>query len=158
MDMLFSEKLYALRKASNMTQITLAEKLNVSRQAVSRWEQGTAMPDIDNLLAMSDLFGVSVDELLRDQPAQAQNTETEAEASSTDEGDLAFNRLVNWIRLDVYLAAIGLAFHINAAILGYIVGKELAYFSWIGIALLALSALLAVILFFAFRVFKKKYD
>lgn len=61
----FYEKLYALRKEANMTQSNLAEKLNVSRQAVSRWEMGTAMPDIDNLIRMSDLFGVSLDDLLK---------------------------------------------------------------------------------------------
>lgn len=64
--MKFHEKLYTLRKNAGMTQSDLAEKLNVSRQAVSRWEMGTAMPEIENLVAMSDLFGVTLDELLRD--------------------------------------------------------------------------------------------
>lgn len=63
--MKFHEKLYTLRKGADMTQTDLAEKLNVSRQAVSRWEMGSAMPDIDNLIAMSDLFGVSLDDLLK---------------------------------------------------------------------------------------------
>lgn len=64
--MRFHEKLYELRKSAGMTQNDLAEKLNVSRQAVSRWEMGTAMPDVENLIAISDLFGVTLDELLRD--------------------------------------------------------------------------------------------
>lgn len=64
--MKFHEKLYALRKAAGMTQNDLAEKLNVSRQAVSRWEMGTAMPDVENLIVISDLFGVTLDELLKD--------------------------------------------------------------------------------------------
>ena len=59
--MKFHEKLYTLRKNAAMTQNDLAEKLNVSRQAVSRWEMGTAMPEIDNLIAMSDVFGVAYD-------------------------------------------------------------------------------------------------
>ncbi|MBQ7800710.1 MAG: helix-turn-helix transcriptional regulator [Oscillospiraceae bacterium] len=63
--MKFHEKLYTLRKAAGMTQTDLAEQLNVSRQAVSRWEQGTAMPDVENLIAMSDLFGVTLDDLLK---------------------------------------------------------------------------------------------
>lgn len=62
----FYEKLYELRKAAGMTQNDLAEKLNVSRQAVSRWEMGTAMPDVENLITISDLFGVTLDELLKD--------------------------------------------------------------------------------------------
>ena len=62
-----SEKLLALRKARTMSQEELAERLDVSRQAISRWEQGTAMPDAANLLQLSRLFGVSVDYLLNDE-------------------------------------------------------------------------------------------
>lgn len=68
MTMKFHEKLFVLRKAAAMTQNDLAEKLNVSRQAVSRWEMGTAMPDVENLIAISDLFSVTLDELLREGP------------------------------------------------------------------------------------------
>ena len=67
--MKFHEKLYTLRKEADMTQTDLAEKLNVSRQAVSRWEMGTAMPDIDNLIAISDLFNVTLDDLLKNKEA-----------------------------------------------------------------------------------------
>lgn len=63
--MKFNEKLYTLRRTANMTQTELAEKLNVSRQAVSRWEMGTAKPEVDTIIALSDLFGVSLDELLK---------------------------------------------------------------------------------------------
>lgn len=68
--MKFHEKLYALRKQSGMTQQDLAEKLNVSRQAVSRWEMGTAMPEIENLVAISDCLGVSLDDLLREKESE----------------------------------------------------------------------------------------
>lgn len=64
--MAFHEKLYGLRKQAGMTQSDLAEKLNVSRQAVSRWEMGTAKPEVNTLIAVSDLFDVSLDYLLRD--------------------------------------------------------------------------------------------
>lgn len=68
--MQFSQKLLELRKKRGFSQEDLAEKLNVSRQAISRWEMGSAMPDSHNLLKISDLFGVSIDSLLReeDQP------------------------------------------------------------------------------------------
>ncbi len=65
--MKFHEKLYTLRKAANMTQSDLAEKLDVSRQAVSRWEMGTAKPEVDTLISISDLFGVTLDDLLKNQ-------------------------------------------------------------------------------------------
>lgn len=63
--MKFNEKLYTLRKAANITQTELAERLNVSRQAVSRWEMGTAKPEVDTIIAISDIFGVTLDELLK---------------------------------------------------------------------------------------------
>lgn len=59
-------KLTTLRKQSGLTQLDLAEKLNVSRQAISRWEVGTALPNTDNLKFLSELYGVSVDYLLND--------------------------------------------------------------------------------------------
>lgn len=59
-------KLTSLRKKNGLTQLDLAEKLGVSRQAVSRWEVGSAVPTIDNLKALSSLYSVSVDYLLRD--------------------------------------------------------------------------------------------
>ena len=65
--MKFEEKLMALRKKNGMSQEDLAEQLGVSRQAVSRWELGATLPDAPNLLKLSDIFGVTVDYLLRDE-------------------------------------------------------------------------------------------
>lgn len=65
--MVFSEKLQLLRKNKGLTQEELAEKLDVSRQAVAKWEAGQAFPDVFNLIRISDLMNVSVDYLVRDQ-------------------------------------------------------------------------------------------
>lgn len=65
--MTLSEKLLALRKKSGMSQEELAAKAGVSRQSVSRWEMGTALPDAQNLLELSRIFRVSADFLLRDE-------------------------------------------------------------------------------------------
>ena len=65
--MKFEEKLMALRKRNGMSQEELADQLGVSRQAVSRWELGSTLPDAPNLLKLSDLFGVSIDYLLHDE-------------------------------------------------------------------------------------------
>ena len=62
--MTFGEKLLELRKQNNFSQEELAEKLGVSRQAVSRWESGETMPDSPNLLQISKIFSVSADYLL----------------------------------------------------------------------------------------------
>ena len=64
--MALPEKLYTLRKKSGLSQEQLAEALNVSRQAISKWEGGSAMPESDKLLALSNYFGVSLDYLLKD--------------------------------------------------------------------------------------------
>lgn len=60
-----SEKILSLRKAHDLTQEQLAEKLDVSRQSVSKWESGQAMPEVDKLTALSDVFHVTTDYLLK---------------------------------------------------------------------------------------------
>lgn len=62
--MTFAEKLKMIRKQAGMSQEQLAEKLNVSRQAVTKWETDGGIPDIENMMALSDLFDISIDELL----------------------------------------------------------------------------------------------
>lgn len=59
-----SEKILTLRRARGLSQEALAEQIHVSRQAVSRWENGTALPDASNILQLSKLFAVSADYLL----------------------------------------------------------------------------------------------
>ena len=64
--MKFCDKLQKIRKENNITQEQLADKLNVSRQAVSKWESETAYPDTEKLIQISKLFKVSLDELIND--------------------------------------------------------------------------------------------
>lgn len=64
--MLFNEKLKMLRKGSNYTQEELAEKLNVSRQAITKWESGDGTPDIENLKQISILFNTTIDDLIKE--------------------------------------------------------------------------------------------
>ena len=60
----FGERLARLRKENNLTQSDIADKLNVTSQAVSKWENNLANPDIDALVKLSKLFNITVDELL----------------------------------------------------------------------------------------------
>lgn len=64
--MTMGEKILSMRKARGWSQEELAERIGVSRQAVSRWESDSAKPDADKIVAICDLFGVSADYLLRD--------------------------------------------------------------------------------------------
>ena len=61
------EKLVALRKEKGLTQLVVAEKLNVSRQAISRWESGTALPSTDNLRCLGALYEVPIDYLVNEE-------------------------------------------------------------------------------------------
>ncbi len=65
--MIFPEKLQILRKSKGYTQEKLSEKLNVSRQAIAKWESGQSYPDIVNLIQISNLMNVTVDFLVKDQ-------------------------------------------------------------------------------------------
>ena len=65
--MKLSEKIMILRKQKGWSQEELAEKLEVSRQAVSKWESGQASPDIEKILKISQLFEVSTDVLLKEE-------------------------------------------------------------------------------------------
>ena len=62
--MTFAEKLRTIRKQAGMSQENLAEKLGVSRQAITKWETEMGIPDIENIMAISTLFDISIDELL----------------------------------------------------------------------------------------------
>lgn len=75
--MILAEKVMALRKKNGWSQEELAEKLNISRQSVSKWESGGSIPDIDRIIAMSGLFGVSTDYLLKDDLEKELPSETE---------------------------------------------------------------------------------
>lgn len=67
-----------LRKANSLSQEELAEKLNVSRQAISKWERGEAYPDIENLIAISELFHVTLDDLVNGTINETEEKVTEA--------------------------------------------------------------------------------
>lgn len=73
--MIFADKLITLRKKAGWSQEELAEKLNVTRQSVSKWEGAQSVPDIDKILQLSCLFGVTSDYLLKDEQAEPEYTE-----------------------------------------------------------------------------------
>lgn len=64
MNQQIGEKLYQQRKAAGFSQEELAEKIGVSRQAVSKWERGESSPDTENLIALAQLYEISIDELI----------------------------------------------------------------------------------------------
>lgn len=80
----FSQKLIGLRRRGGLSQEQLADRLGVTRQSVSKWESGAALPELGKIVALSELFGVSVDYLVKDyleEPGPSANS-TEAAAST----------------------------------------------------------------------------
>ena len=80
-----ANRLYELRKKNNLSQEELAEKLGVSRQAVSKWERSEASPDTDNLIALAKIYGLSLDELIYGEKSEEANENTTNDQSSCDE-------------------------------------------------------------------------
>lgn len=101
--MTFGERLQALRQRSGMSQDQLAERLGVSRQAVSRWERDETMPETDKVITMADLFGVTTDDLLRPRPEETEQKAQMPPREKTDwmERFLAFAKrkwyLLGWV-------------------------------------------------------------
>lgn len=79
--MIFADKLIRLRKQSGWSQEELAEQMNVTRQSVSKWEGAQAVPDLEKILRLSQLFGVSTDYLLKDEIETAEPAAGAAEDS-----------------------------------------------------------------------------
>ncbi len=82
-----ADRLTALRRERGMSQEELAEKLHVSRQAVSKWERAEASPDTDNLIALAELYQISLDSLLRPAEQQPEAQQPEPRPSVGDEID-----------------------------------------------------------------------
>lgn len=89
MNIEIANRLVNLRKANNLSQEALAEKLGISRQAVSKWERAEASPDTDNLILLARLYGVSLDELLKteDEIPRPEMDGVEKESASTGESE-----------------------------------------------------------------------
>ncbi|WP_277259684.1 helix-turn-helix domain-containing protein [Olegusella massiliensis] len=85
--MILAEKIMSLRKRLGWSQEELAQQLGVSRQSVSKWEATNAMPDITKVVQMSELFGVSVDYLLKDNADDEQNLSFAASNQESIEAD-----------------------------------------------------------------------
>lgn len=83
---MLSEKLYTLRKKSGLSQEQLAQQLNVSRQAISKWESGSSIPESEKLLAISEYFHVTLDYLLKEEADCSQAPEPQSASEHPFQG------------------------------------------------------------------------
>lgn len=99
---LVGNKLRDLRKQHGMTQMELAEKLDVSRQTISKWEQGIARPSAESLISIGKLFDISVDDLINDN-LQSQEDTVAAEKKDPEDKKRVHTQM-RWILIAVAFA------------------------------------------------------
>lgn len=176
--MTLSEKLQNLRRAAGFSQEQLAERLNVTRQAVSKWETGEGKPDIDNLLPLAKLLGTTVDYLLDDGAAEPRQSEPQPAPQTESVGRELWEQLKSfgrrWGWLGGYaIALIGAVRFITTLVVlfaggtalgdflhadfGMAAGFGLAYYA-IGLIQMAVYAAMVVGGIWLARWLKKKYS
>lgn len=115
--MILADKIITLRKQLGWSQEELAEKLGISRQSVSKWESGMSIPDLERIVKMSNIFGVSTDYLLKDEVETTVYTETEDDKATGQTGRIVSieeantcmsltEKLAGWMGLAAFLCVI----------------------------------------------------
>ena len=127
--MSIGEKITMQRKIRGMSQEALANEMDVTRQAVSRWETGDATPDVDKVIQLSKLFGVSTDYLLIDDSADAQITPTvPAPAQSANAARVERQRMFR-IVFGICVLTIGLASLVTSLVLAQQFAQTTTWFA-----------------------------
>lgn len=115
------KKLYELRKSKNLSQEDVADKLNVTRQTVSKWETNQSTPDFDKIVPLCDLYGISTDELLKDAVKKEQEE---------DKGEITKNIYENMTKNEINQKSAEI---VSSSILIFIIAVA---FAGIGVAVL----------------------
>ena len=105
-----NEKIYSLRKEHNLSQEELANRLNVSRQTVSKWELGESTPDFDKIVPLCEVFNISTEELIRDKKVE------EVISDNTDTNSTAEDNQVDVVKAGLICLSIFLYFFAVASI------------------------------------------
>lgn len=90
--MTLGQKIFELRNKQKMSQGDLAEKLNVSRQSISKWETDASVPELDKLIMLSDLFNITMDELVRDELPEKDTDEKKASTEKSSPETVVVNK------------------------------------------------------------------
>lgn len=132
------ERIYRLRSENNMSQGELAEKLDVSRQAVSKWENNISIPELDKIAAMSELFGVTTDEIIKGEaPKEEQKIQTPPIIIEPAQSENGFSKRKTAQILGIIFIVLGILLATLMALLAA---------DWIFIALFLLLAINGVVL------------
>ncbi len=162
--MILADKIIKLRKQNGWSQEELALRLNVSRQAISKWESTASIPDMDRILKMSTLFGVSTDYLLKDDHDDIEYTESDDSLPlrkiTLDEA----NAYLNFMRVSSKQVALGVFLCILSPTLLLLLNQMVVFGQMgdmnavvFGLVFLFPMVLLAVLMFVNFGVKRSKY-
>ena len=141
--MKLSEKLYSLRKKSGLSQEQLAEQLNVSRQAISKWESGVSVPESEKLIVISTYYNVSVDYLIKDDVETSDSIQPTHSANKAD-------TIVKYVGLGLcilgflFLIAWGIVMISNSGMSDNIANSSMITIDGRGILLIVCCVLVAV--------------
>ncbi len=174
--MILADKIMNLRKQQGMSQEELAHQLGISRQSVSKWESGASIPDLDKILKLSDLFGVSTDYLLKDEIEEISYSESSASLDENIDSEIVksvsieeanafmdlYERVSKKIALGVTLCVLSPIFIILAGGLCSFAGMEDTasedFLCGIGVAVLLSIIAVAVSLFIRYGMQLDKYE
>ena len=111
--MTIGEKIYTLRTKSGMTQEQLAEKMGVSRQAISKWESDVSVPELNKLKALASLFHVTLDEMMGEEPLGENASVVEKQRENLKSDDKIVNLIQSAAIVILSAAVIVLAFNMK---------------------------------------------
>lgn len=120
----FGEKVKAVRTKAGLTQEQFAQRLGVTRQAVSNWENGRNLPDIGVVIAMSRTFGVSLDELILGGEDMAQENDTREDMAEKLIRDGSEGR---WMRTSLVMSVVGAVLIVVAVVLAVVAENSVSY-------------------------------
>ena len=167
--MILAEKIMMLRKKTGWSQEELADQLGISRQSVSKWESGASIPDLDKIIKMSSLFGVSTDYLLKDEMEEIAFSETddtpqEVHSVSVEEANEYMSETRSFAKLLAPAVSVCILAVIPLLILGGIseyglanLSEELAAGIGIGLLLVIIAVAVGVMVVSSLRVGKYTY-
>lgn len=121
------EYLKKLRAENKLSQEQLAEKLGLSRQSISKWEQGASTPDIENFAKLAEIYGVSVDSLLKGEPDDEKTAVSVAIIKKEDKTETPEKKKRGWffaaypILMVILYAVLGSVFSVKGWSIGWIV-------------------------------------
>ena len=101
--MTLGEKIYKLRTERNLSQGDLSEILEVSRQSVSKWENGAATPDLDKIIKLSEIFGITIDELVKNEEVSAPSEQKTPEIIIKKESGFPPRKIIGTVLLSLSL-------------------------------------------------------